>query len=136
MAFKHKYTIICDDFRREDNGKLMLIGMYVGTIVVPQLPFALPSLTFFNHLETDRPGNWSFKFTLQHLETGQKLVEGRGDADVQMPGNALAPIKLAPLQFNNFGAYNFIMELEGNAEPIVVPFDVQLSVNVTQQRRS
>jgi hypothetical protein len=40
------YTIFCDDVRQEDNGKLLLIGVYAGVMFVPSFPFAAPRLTF------------------------------------------------------------------------------------------
>ena len=39
--------ILCDEIRREDNGKLLVIGMYLGAILVPRFPFRMPSLAFF-----------------------------------------------------------------------------------------
>jgi hypothetical protein len=40
-------TIVCDEVRREDNGKLLVVGMYLGSILVPRVPFLLPRLSFF-----------------------------------------------------------------------------------------
>lgn len=48
MAVTHRFTIICDDTRREDNGKLILLGMYVGTITVPHLIPLFPVVKFRN----------------------------------------------------------------------------------------
>lgn len=45
MAWEHKYTLLCDDVRREDNGKLIILGLYFGVITVPQFPATLPLLT-------------------------------------------------------------------------------------------
>ncbi len=28
MPITHQYTILCDEVRREDNGKLLVVGMY------------------------------------------------------------------------------------------------------------
>jgi hypothetical protein len=39
--------ILCDEVRREDNGKLLIIGMYLGAILVPRVPFRMPRLSFF-----------------------------------------------------------------------------------------
>jgi hypothetical protein len=36
-----KSAIICDDIRREDNGKMLFIGVYVGEILVAEFPIAL-----------------------------------------------------------------------------------------------
>ena len=38
---------LCDEIRREDNGKFLFIGVYTGHVLVPRLPFDLPTLTFF-----------------------------------------------------------------------------------------
>ena len=36
-----KSAILCDDIRREDNGKMLFIGVYVGEILVAEFPVAL-----------------------------------------------------------------------------------------------
>jgi hypothetical protein len=36
-----KHVVVCDDIRREDNGKEILIGVYSGGIIVPQFPVPL-----------------------------------------------------------------------------------------------
>jgi hypothetical protein len=45
MATTHKLVslIMCDDCRREDNGKDILIGTYSGSMLSPVVPFVLPS---------------------------------------------------------------------------------------------
>src|SRR5438874_2406821 len=78
MPIIHKYTVICDEVRREDNGKMILIGVYNTVMIVPQIPFPMASLTFFSVYDVDRPGQWSMKFKLQHLETGHSIAEGHG----------------------------------------------------------
>jgi len=40
-------TLICDDLRVEQSGKLILIGVYTPNIIVPQIPFTFPGLAFF-----------------------------------------------------------------------------------------
>jgi hypothetical protein len=49
-----QFGLICDDSRREDNGKLILIGVYAGNIVVPALPAALvlTLVVFFEALKS------------------------------------------------------------------------------------
>jgi hypothetical protein len=122
MSITHKYTIICDDVRREDNGKMMLIGVYNDKIVVPQIPFQLPTLTFFIALDADRPGNWMMKFRIEQLETRRPMVEGHAGANITIPGPVFVPIKFAPLVFQALGDYSFWAEIEGLPEPIVAPF--------------
>jgi hypothetical protein len=134
MAITHKYTLICDDVRREDNGKLMIIGMYTGTIGLPQIPYVLPSLTFFTCVDSDRPGHWSMKFRIHHLETGANIIEGHGAIVCQQPGPALVPIRIAPLQFQAVGAYNFVIDIEEHREPIVTDFNVLLLIPTPMSR--
>jgi hypothetical protein len=134
MTITEKYIIMCDDIRREDNGKLVIIGMYMDTIQVPALPFPLPTLTFLSVLSCDRPGQFRFSFKLKQEEGGtQPLAEGMGQAPVNDPRQPLVmPIKMVGLQINAPGLYTFSLEFDGQ-EPIVSTFNVVLTVPGTGQ---
>ena len=41
LGFKIESVLVCDDIRQEKNGKMILIGVYTGSIVVPTIPAAL-----------------------------------------------------------------------------------------------
>lgn len=127
MPIQHRYTLMCDDVRQEINGKFLLIGVYTPNISVPQLPFLMPTLTFFQTLESDRPGAWGVRLRLQHLETGHNVAEGMGQINFQRPGSGINPIRLQNVMFNAAGTYNFVLEINGQGEPIIVPFDVVLA---------
>jgi hypothetical protein len=45
-------TLVCDEVRVEHNGKLILLGVYTPNILVPQIPFTFPILTFFQLLDS------------------------------------------------------------------------------------
>jgi hypothetical protein len=126
MAITHKYTLICDDIRREDNGKLMILGMYGPVVLVPQIPFTLPTMAFLVAVESDRLGQWGMKFRVQLLETGRALIEGNGFFGVQQPGFGLASIKFSQVTFQALGVYNFIVQIEEHRDPIITEFSVQL----------
>jgi len=128
MAITQKYTIMCDEMRREDNGKFLLIGVYSDTMLSPTFPFRLPGLTFFMKMDSDRPGSWSIRMRLEHLDTGQRLLEAIGALNFQRPGSGFNPIKLPPLQFNAPGVYHFVLEVEGQTEPILYEFTVGLQI--------
>lgn len=124
----HRQTIICDEVRREDNGKLLVIGMYTGGLTIPQLPFFMPGgLTFMSIWDADRPGSTDLKFRLQYLESGKSLIEARGNINILAPGQAYVPIRLAPLQIQNFGAYTLSIDVEGQRDPVTVDFVIQLN---------
>ena len=128
MAITHKYTIVCEQIRKEDNGKLILLGVYTPNIAIPQLPFVLPSLTFFTCLESDRPGNWGLKFKLSHLESGKPIAEGMGQLGVGQPGLAFIPIPLGIIQLQAVGVYTFSLQIDEQPEPILTEFAVTLQL--------
>jgi hypothetical protein len=43
---KLDYWLLCDIVRREDNGKLVIVGLYTPDILVREVPFTLPVLSF------------------------------------------------------------------------------------------
>ena len=47
MPKKENYTVkwitIADDMRTEDNGKRLIIGMYEDVVIVPALPYVMPT---------------------------------------------------------------------------------------------
>jgi hypothetical protein len=132
MAITHKYTLICDDIRQENTGKFILIGLYMGSINVQHVPFALPSLAFFQVFESDRPGSFTFRMRLERMETGQAVVEGMGMLAIQRPGLGVAPIRFAPLPLPTFGTYSLVVNIEGEA-PIITTFDVLQQPSQPQQ---
>jgi hypothetical protein len=129
MSVRHTYTIICDDVRREDNGKLIILGMYMGTIVLQQLPATLPTLTILSLFESDRPESWSWKLSVQtqSVERSRTVAEARGFAQAQQPGPGILPVKFVGLTIDEEGAYNAVLEIDGQREPLaVIPFTVVL----------
>jgi hypothetical protein len=132
MAITHKYTLICDDVRQEVTGKLMLIGLYMGNITVPQIPFLLPALTFFHVFESDRPATLSFRVRLENLDTGQAMAEAMGGMNIIRPGTGIAPVRFSPIQFSAAGSYNLVMSIEGEP-PIISHFDVIIQPQPQQQ---
>src|SRR2546426_965311 len=53
---KIKNAVVCDDIRREDNGKELLIGVYSGGIVVPQFPAPLV-LAYWVQFDAPKPAD-------------------------------------------------------------------------------
>lgn len=125
MAFKNNYTFICDQVRQEISLKYLIVGLYTGPIGVPQIPIPL-GLTFLHFLEADRPGRFTVKVRVEHLETGRRMFEGGGQINVVAPGMVVAPMPAA-FQADKEGAYNFILEIESEREPIITPFNVVIA---------
>ena len=127
MAITAKYILLCDEMRIENNGKLILLGVYTPDMSVPQLPFVLPSLTFVIALESDRPGNVQVRFAIQLLDSGQNIAEGMGAAGFPKPGLGIMPVQLRNLQLQSAGTYVFSLTLEGQRDPITHSFNVILA---------
>ena len=127
MAITAKYVLLCDEVRVENNGKLMLLGVYTPDMSVPQLPFVVPSLTFFVALESDRPGTVQVRFAVQLLDSGQSLAEGMGATAFARPGMGIMPIQLRNFPIQCAGTYVFSLTFEGQRDPITHSFNVILA---------
>jgi len=119
MAVTHKYSIVCDEVRREDNGKLLIIGMYSNSvIIVPSFPAVLPSLTILSVFEGNRPESMPFRLEIRRLENNQKAAEAQGFANIQQPGEGLMPVRFSPMVFQESGSYTAQLEMGGELIPI------------------
>src|SRR5579862_1083755 len=101
MALIHKYTLVCDEIRREDNGKFIVIGLYTPGITFRQFPAHLPKLVFFSCFEPTTIGVWDLDFRLSHLPTGA-IVGQMGKVHLEIPrlaGLAYIPILMPNLNF-------------------------------------
>jgi hypothetical protein len=121
-----KYILVCDEVRQEINGKFIILGAYTPDMTIPQIPFALPSLTFFIGLESDRPGNFGMRFSLEHLESGQVIAQGMGNIGFQKPGVGPLPLSLKNVLLHNAGTYVISLNIDGQKDPITSSFSVIL----------
>jgi hypothetical protein len=130
MPISHKYTVVCDDIRREDNGKFIILGLYTPDVVVPTVPFGLPALCFFTVLESDTSGPFEFSFTLKQGDT--ILAGGSGKMNLPRPGLATVPLRLGSLLLPSAGSYTFTLSIAGAAD-ITHEFSVNLAVQALGQ---
>lgn len=73
-------TIFCDDIRREDSGKEIIIGVYGSDLIVPE-PVVLPKLVIRVNAYTD--ADYPFKdFAIKILFDDQTLIHETFPADV------------------------------------------------------
>ena len=105
----------------------MIIGVYTPNMTVPQIPFVLPSLSFFLLFDADGPGEHAIKFNLNHLDAGRSLVGGMGQIGVKRAGTAVMPLKLGNAQFQAVGSYTLSLSID-DAPQILNSFDVTLNI--------
>jgi hypothetical protein len=127
MAITSRYVLMCDEVRQEITGKLILLGLYTPDIGVAQVPVLLPSLTFVCGLESDRPGNFPIRFGLQHLDSGQEVLQGMGAAGFQRPGFAPAILPMRNLTLGQVGTYVFSLTIDAQRDPITSSFNVTIA---------
>jgi hypothetical protein len=94
-------AIVCDDARREDNGKAILIGVYTGSILASKFPTQMQLAVWIEHQVT-RIGTYQFSLRVL-LDDEIEVFEVTADAVL----NELAPGVLAfsgfPLQLQRPG---------------------------------
>lgn len=133
MALQHKYTLVCDEVRREDNGKLLVLGLYTPGIVLPGFPVQLPKLTFLSYFEPTAPGTWQLSFRFSHLTTGA-VAGPEGGVRIEVPqvtGPALVPIVIPNLNFQMPGDYAFTLTGQNfEAVSVIVPVSQQVVARV------
>lgn len=80
---KLDYWLLCDTIRREDSGKLIIVGLYTPDIIVPAVPVTLPMLSFL----------FRWDLTLGPLRAGAIAVKGPAGQEITR----------FPIEENTFG---------------------------------
>lgn len=104
-------VVFCDDIRREDNGKAILIGVYTGDLIPGVLPANLP-LSLWIDIRDVPIGHHNLVITLE-LPGGGK-ISVPGELDVV---EADKPITLMfvglPAQINEPGLIRVLIDISG-----------------------
>jgi hypothetical protein len=117
MALSLRSTLICDDIRREDNGKLLFVGVYTPGIRFAQLPASI-SLCAFQVWEAEASGIHQFRLLLKHVETGRILLDGQATMEVPRAGAGYLTLRLGALRFEAVGDYQLLFMLDGVDRPV------------------
>ena len=104
------YSVLCDQVRREDNGKWLLIGLF-EQIGAPSFPFLFPSLCVMNKW-CNGQGNWTqltrfvdaddnvlmssepIAFELAHMEVSVVTVQTFANMKLTEPGRIWVEVLL------------------------------------------
>ena len=117
--------VVCDDIRFENNGKLMLIGVYSDTVQVFKLPLQLRSLGLAVRAKVMAAGRIAFSVTATDPQ-GNGLLEANGEMNYEgEPGRTIwLPIVMGPALLTTEGTYNVRVAL-GDAPAIHESFVVK-----------
>lgn len=94
-------VIVCDDVRKEFNGKDILIGVYSGTVNVSAYPTTL-SAAFWIELETEGTGSVTCEFRIE-TPSGNPPIKVAFDLDVAETGTAVLVMGGVPLALERDG---------------------------------
>jgi hypothetical protein len=75
-----QFSVLCDDVRREDNGKLMLIGLF-EVIGGPEYPLMYPSMAVINRWCN---GLGEFKQRVRLVDSENRVVVETGDSPLHL----------------------------------------------------
>jgi hypothetical protein len=100
-------ALLCDDVRREDNGKDILIGVYTGKVLVSKMP---ANLVVALWIVTKTKGAGSFEREVRVVGPDKKTIaEGRFRAVIVKEDEGYASFALSkvPLNMNRTGEIKF-----------------------------
>lgn len=82
-------AIVCDDVRREQNGKLIIIGVYGNDISVPSYPAALRLAVVLAGHST---GSGKIPMKLRILQDSDNYIEAEGRMVFDVAGTGIFPM--------------------------------------------
>jgi len=112
------YAILCDDIRQEANGKLILIGIYTGDILISEFPAKL-SLCILLH---GRAGTGSsvtmeirYRAKFEDAETYEITARGEMNMTGTEESNEFyVPLPRMPIEIRNEGVLSIDYRIDDN----------------------
>lgn len=130
-SFKVIDVILADDVRQERNNKLLVVGMYSGSVIVPPLPVVLPSLAFVTKW-------WTADGSLP--AGTYKVLDPRGQVVIQVASAAfkaesptpflLAINRFVPVRLEQEGPHRWMFTPEGGRARRLAEFVVLVAKQV------
>lgn len=128
--------ILCDDVRKEDNGKLMLLGVYSDVVQVPRVPAQLRSLGIVIKAKALNAGRAQFAAAVKDPQ-GNDLFSAGGELNYEgEPGRVVwIPVVIGPAILTVEGPYSISISL-GDAPLVHEVFHVLKAAVPTVQQIS
>lgn len=99
--------VVCDEIRKEDNGKAILIGVYSGDILVNELPIQI-GISLWVHLNVSGPGEIPFEFRFVGIKSA--VSELSGNANIKGAGAAIISTPPIPVLLESEGELKIEMK--------------------------
>lgn len=104
-----RYAVLCDEARKEDNGKHFLIGVYGPDILVPAMPTTV-GIAMVLAIDTDEP--WSGKVAIKVEQDNDQRFSAGGSIGLLQSGEYLIPFPQFPLEIKNDKDLTFSVRIE------------------------
>ena len=134
LGYKVTSVLVCDQVRREDNGKEIIIGVYRDSIIVPRIPTVIPMLTFRITAQVDHTEFKNMKFSVIG-PSRHKLLDYEGETSVDNSHEPLIVVfsALTP-ELQKAGLYTIKFGLDSQLRK-VGHFNVRLPANEGEMER-
>ncbi len=119
-----RYILVSDDVRKEDNGKLMVIGLHGHEILVTRLPITIP-LAFTAGIVFEGEGAFDLSGKLRHSESGDELLTFGATGAAKKSGSAYVPFKFPMIQLKDAGVYQVVLAVKGQDDVLTESFAVK-----------
>lgn len=103
-----RYAVLCDDVRREDNGKLFVIGMYGGDIRVTAKPPAQIPVTVLCFVHANVAPTEA-KIDIEFLIDDKLTLKGTRTIKIETAGLAFFAFSKAPIQIRKSGILSIVV---------------------------
>ena len=121
-------TVFCDDVRKEDTGKLVMVGVYGARMLLPGFPALLPSLALLVRMRT--PLTRPFKFlATEVLHDGATLVTSISDESLLSQVSARA----AEMAQDKDRSIIVASLIEVGPLPLIAPGKIQVRVRTESE---
>lgn len=116
-------TVLCDEVRQENNGKHILIGVYLHTVLVEDFPANL-TLSVWTEIKPKKVGKFTGKIRVIK-DDESVLLRGETQIIVESLDPTSARYSRLPLEFQQGGDYFFQWKWGDNEWETVKEFTVQ-----------
>ena len=119
-----RHILISDDVRTENNGKLLLIGLYSREMDTQRLPLIIP-LAFTVGVLIEGDGAFALTGKLTRPASGEELLTFEATGKTRKSGAGYVPFKFPSVTFKDAGIYEVSVCVKGQEERLAETFEVK-----------
>lgn len=134
LPIKIDYAILSDDIRHENNGKLILVGIYASDILLPTFPSALAfQLLMHGSVTSDCTVAIKVRYRAEFDDSETPKYEVKAGGDLQVSRSSkdsneiFVPIPKVPIEFRGPGRLLVHYQLDGGRWRPLLTKSIKLS---------